>query len=96
MFIFRNLLFAITNILNIAITIYIWIIIARAVISWVHLDPRSSLVRILYQITEPVLAPIRKFLPPTGVDFSPLIALLLLYFLQLFLIRSLFDLINAI
>lgn len=96
MFIFRNLLFAITNILNIAITIYIWIIIARAVISWVHPDPRGSLVRILYQITEPVLAPIRKFLPPTGVDFSPLIALLLLYFLQLFLIRSLFDLINAI
>jgi len=96
MFIIRNLLVATAKILNVAITLYIWIIIIQAVLSWVRPDPRSPIVRFLYNITEPVLAPIRRFLPMMGIDLSPLIVLLVLYFLQIFLVRSLFDLANAI
>ncbi len=96
MFIIRNLLMATAKILNVAITLYIWIIIIQAVLSWVHPDPRSPIVRFLYNITEPVLAPIRRFLPMMGIDLSPLVVLLVLYFLQIFLVRSLFDLANAI
>ncbi|NOY78610.1 MAG: YggT family protein [Calditrichaeota bacterium] len=96
MFIIRNLLLASAKILDIAISIYIWVIIIQAILSWVHPDPRSPLVRFLYNITEPVLAPIRRFLPAMGIDLSPLVALLALYFLQIFLVRSLFDLANAL
>ncbi len=96
MFIIRNLIFATAKILDISITIYIWIIIIRALISWVNPDPRSPLVRFLHEVTEPVLAPIRRYLPFVGIDLSPLVALLVLYFVQIFLVRSLFDLANAI
>lgn len=54
-------------------------IIARALLSWVEPNPRSSAARFLVMVTEPVLAPIRRFLPSTGgLDLAPLIAILVL------------------
>jgi YggT family protein len=72
---------------------YFWIIIARAVLSWVNPDPYNPIVRFLYRVTEPVLRPIRDRLPSfSGLDLSPLIVLLAIYFLESFLVGSLRDL----
>ena len=91
-----NFLYALAKVLNIAINILIWIIIARAVISWFRPNPYNQLVHLLYLATEPFLFPIRRFLfrylPPMGIDFSPLVAILILIFLQRFLVSSLFQL----
>ncbi|AKS24833.1 hypothetical protein BOX30_06865 [Leptospirillum ferriphilum] len=70
------------------LTIYSWVIIIRALLSWVAPDPYNPVVRILHQVTEPVLAPIRKLVPPeklAGMDISPLIAIFLIQVLQHFL-----------
>jgi YggT family protein len=73
---------------------YFWVIIARAVISWVSPDPFNPIVRFLYRVTEPVLRPIRRRLPTfqMGLDLSPMIVILAIYFLQSFLVESLRDL----
>jgi len=93
MFVFSNLLVAIGKILDIALNLYMWIIIGRAVISWVNPDPYNPIVRFLHSVTEPVLYPIRRRLPMNfgGFDFSPVIAILAIIFLQNFLIRTLYQ-----
>jgi len=93
MFIIGNLIIAVANVLDIVFTIYSFIVIIAAVISWVNPDPYNPIVRFLYAVTEPVLRPIRRILPlRLPVDISPLILLLLIYFLQRFLIPSLIEL----
>lgn len=91
MFVMENLLFATAKVLDIVLTLYMWVIIFRAVISWVNPDPYNPLVRFLYRATEPVLSPVRRLLPfgRMGVDLSPVIVLLAIYFLQLFLVGTL-------
>jgi YggT family protein len=91
MFIAANFLLAIAKILDIALTLYMFIIIARAVISWVNPDPYNSIVRFLYATTEPVLYRIRRILPLSfgGFDFSPIIVILAIYFFQQFVVHSL-------
>jgi YggT family protein len=71
-----------------------WIVIARALISWVNPDPYNPIVRFLYSATEPLLYRVRRSLPIFfgGIDFSPLIVLVAIYFLQAFLVQSLRDL----
>ncbi len=93
MFVLSNLLNAGATLIDYILSIYVWIIIARAVITWVSPDPGNPVVQMLYRITEPVLAPVRHRMPNFGgMDFSPLIVILVIYFLQNFLVRSLFDL----
>lgn len=78
------------NILETVLTIYMYIIIARAIISWFRLDPYNPLVRALYNLTEPVLSRIRRRIPPLGgIDFSPLIVVLVIFFFIQFGIYSL-------
>jgi YggT family protein len=91
MFLIGNLFSAIAMILHYALWFYMWIVIARAVISWVSPDPYNPIVQFLYRVTEPVLEPIRRKLPGGGfgIDFSPLIVILAIYFLDEFLVRSL-------
>ncbi len=84
-----NFFLAIATVLDWGLTIYMWIIIARAVISWVNPDPYNPIVRFLYQATEPVLYPIRRRLPMTGIDFSPLIVIAAIIFLQIFVVGTL-------
>ena len=69
---------------NMIITFYIYIVVARAIISWVNPDPYNPIVRFLHNATDPVLDRIRKVLPigGAGIDFSPLALLFGLYFLQ--------------
>jgi len=91
-FVFANLLNALAIILSWALTIYMWIIIIRALISWVNPDPYNPIVQFLYNVTEPVLYPIRKRLPYMGgIDLSPLIVLLIIIFLQSFLVATIRD-----
>ena len=94
MFIFSNFLMAIAKILNIGLTIYMWIVIARAVVSWVSPDPYNPIVRFLNNVTEPVLYRIRRFIPVYfgGFDFSPILVIVAIIFIQTFLIQSLYQL----
>lgn len=93
MFVLSNFLVAIAKILNIGLTLYMWIIIGRAIISWVNPDPYNSIVRFLYNVTEPVLCNIRRRLPISfgGFDFSPVIVILAIIFLQTFVVQSLIQ-----
>ena len=66
------------QVVHLAISIYIWIIIIRALISWVNPDPFNPIVRFLYRATEPVLRPVRRSLPTyqIGIDLSPLLVII--------------------
>ncbi len=94
MFIFSNLLMAVAKILDIGLSLYMWVIIGRAVISWVNPDPYNPIVRFLNTVTEPVLYPIRRRLPISfgGVDFSPIILILAIVFARSFLVQTLYQL----
>ena len=93
MFVVENFITALAQILDMALTLYMWVIIATAVISWVNPDPYNPVVRFLYRITEPVLAPLRRWLPlgGLGIDFSPVIVILAIYFLKLFLVKTMIQ-----
>jgi YggT family protein len=89
MFILGNFLVALAKLIYIVSSAYIWIVIARAVISWVNADPYNPIVRFLVQITDPVLYKIRRYLPPMGgLDLSPMILILVIVFLQSFLVPT--------
>ncbi|HEY7364945.1 MAG TPA: YggT family protein [Methylomirabilota bacterium] len=94
MFVFSNLVLTIARLLELLLWAYFWIIIARAVLSWVNPDPFNPIVRFLYRATEPVLRPIRHRLPTLamGLDLSPMVVLFAIYFLESFLVGSLRDL----
>ena len=94
MFVIGNFLVAVAKVLDIALTLYMWIIIARAVISWVNPDPYNPIVRFLNSVTEPVLYHIRRRLPLNfgGMDFSPILVILAIIFVQTFLVQSLIQL----
>jgi YggT family protein len=93
MFIIGNLIHAFAAIIHWALTIYMWLIVARAVISWVNPDQYNPIVRFLYQVTEPVLYRVRRFLPLGNmpIDLSPVMVLLAIFFLDAFLVRTLED-----
>ncbi len=82
---------ALAKVLSMVLTIYLWIIIARAVLSWVNPDPYNPIVRFIHNITEPVLALVRSRVPLYfgGIDFSPMAVLLAIFFLRFFLVQSL-------
>lgn len=91
MFVFTNFMSAIAEVINIVLTIYMYVIIIRALLSWVNPDPYNPIVHMLYKITEPVLNPIRKLVPvwKIGLDISPLIVILIIFFLKRFLVATL-------
>jgi YggT family protein len=93
MFVVSNLVMTIARLLEIVLEVYFWIIIVRALLSWVNPDRYNPIVQFLYRVTEPVLRPIRRRLPmEMGLDFSPLIVILAIKVLQWFLVDSLRDL----
>ncbi|MDD3471243.1 MAG: YggT family protein [Desulfomonilaceae bacterium] len=93
MFVLGNFISAIAHVLDVILTIYMWLIIISALISWVNPDPYNPIVRFLYSVTEPVLSFVRRNLPlpQMGIDFSPLIVLLVIVFLQNFLVHTLLQ-----
>ncbi len=93
MYVLSNLVLALANLVDLVLYAYGIIIIARALISWVSPDPYNPIVRFLYRVTEPVLRPIRHRLPMMGMglDLSPMVVLLAIYFLERWLIPSLHE-----
>lgn len=92
MILFANFLIAVSKIIEIVLMIYMWIIIIRAILSWVQIPSLYSVSVVLYYLTEPVLKPVRKFIPPYklgGIDISPMIIILLILFIDSFLVKSL-------
>ncbi|MEK6779946.1 MAG: YggT family protein [Candidatus Deferrimicrobiota bacterium] len=98
MFVMRNLVVAFATILDYVLWAYLWVLIIRAVLSWVSPDPYNPIVRALYSITEPVLSFLRRKFPlmAGSIDFSPMVAIVVILFLQRFLVRTLFDLAGRI
>lgn len=86
MFVANQLLLAVAQLVDYLLWLYLWIVIVRALISWVNPDPWNPIVQFLHRITEPVLEPIRRRLPFRGIDLSPLIVILAIQFLQWFLV----------
>jgi len=93
MFILSNLLVALATILDYLLTIMNWLVIIRALLSWVSPDPFNPIVQMLERVTEPILAPFRRLVPTwrLGIDISPIFALLLIWFSKLFIVRTIFD-----
>ncbi len=94
MFVISNLLIAVATILDIGLSVYMWIIIGRAVVSWVNADPYNPIVRFLHSVTEPVLSSVRRNLPVSysGFDFSPILVILVIVFLRAFVVQTLLQL----
>jgi YggT family protein len=92
MFVFGNIILGFAKVLQVVLNIYMWVVIIRALITWVNPDPYNMIVQVLTRLTEPVLRPIRKLVPPykVGIDFSPLIVILIIMFLQYALVETLF------
>ena len=90
MFIIGNFLSATAQILKIVLELYMWVIIIRALLSWVNPDPYNPIVQFLNSITEPVLYRVRQLIPMSsiGIDFSPIVVILIIIFLQSFLVNS--------
>jgi YggT family protein len=93
MFVMGNFLGAAARLLDLVLWAYMWLVIIRALLSWVNPDPWNPVVQFLTRVTEPVLAPIRRRLPTwrMGIDLSPLVAILAIYFVQWFLVGTLRD-----
>ena len=92
--IFANLLTAIATVLDIVLSLYFWIVIISALLTWVNPDPYNPIVRTLRTLTEPVFYRVRRYLPFVfvgGIDLSPVVVLLGIQFVKLFLVRSLFQ-----
>jgi len=94
MLVLGNFLYALAVVVDYALTIYLWVVIARAVLSWVSPDPYNPIVRFIHNVTEPVLSRIRRALPFNlgGIDISPIIVMMAVIFLQKFLVGSLMGL----
>jgi YggT family protein len=93
MFVASNFLTAVGQILDMVLHLYMWAIIINAVLSWVNPDPYNPIVRMLYQITEPSLRLVRRYVPigGIGIDISPIIVILVIMFLRNFLVRTIIQ-----
>jgi len=91
MYIVGYFLMAVANVLNFVLLFFMWIVIARAILSWVNPDPYNPIVHFIHNVTEPVLYQVRKKIPINfgGIDFSPIIVIVVIYFLRDFVVNSL-------
>ena len=97
MFVLANFIEALATVINILLSTYVWVVIGRVIISWVNADPYNPIVNFIYQVTEPVLSRIRRFLPILGgLDFAPMLLILAIIFLQSFLVPTLRQLAQTI
>jgi YggT family protein len=98
MLVLGNLFIAVATVIDYVLVFYMFITIARAVLSWVSPDPYNPIVRFIHNVTEPVLYQIRKRVPIMfgGIDFSPIIVLLIIIFLRIFVVESLKGLAGSI
>ena len=93
MFVLKTLIEAIAGNLHMVLSTYVWVVIIQAAISWVRPDPFSPIVQLLNKLTLPVYRVLRGRVPTVfgGVDLAPLIIILLLHFLDVFLVSVLYQ-----
>lgn len=91
MFILGNFIKSLAAVVEVILTMAYWLILIRALISWVSPDPFNPIVQFLYRVTDPILNPIRRLLPPMAIDISPIIAFLAILFLKSFLVATLME-----
>ncbi len=91
MFVAGNLLSAVATVLDMVLEFYKWVVIIAVLLSWVNPDPYNPIVQFLRKVTEPVFSPIRRVMGRYGfgIDLSPLIVIIVIIFLQQFLVPSL-------
>ena len=91
MFVIGNLLLGLAKVIDFVLVLFMWIVVVRAVLSWVSPDPFNPIVRFIYNITEPVLSWIRARIPSTfgGIDLSPMLVIFGAIFLRYFLVDNL-------
>ena len=91
MFIASNFVIALARIVDVILLMFYWLILIRALISWVNPDPFNAIVQFLYRSTDPILDPIRRILPRMPIDISPILAFLGIMFLREFLVATLME-----
>ena len=98
MYVAGYFLMAVANVLNFVLLAFMWIVIARAILSWVNPDPYNPIVRFIHNVTEPVLYQIRTKIPINfgGIDLSPILVILAVYFLRDFVVKSLLRFSNSL
>ncbi|GAB4259020.1 MULTISPECIES: YggT family protein [Deferrisoma] len=94
MFVLGNFLLGLARVLDLVLNLYFWIVLVRALLSWVNPDPYNPIVRFLHRATDPVLYWVRRRIPVVfgGMDFSPMVVILGIYFARIFLVQTLADL----
>jgi len=98
MIVLSTLIEAVAQILHMVINIYIWVVIIAALITWVKPDPYNPIIQVLNRLTEPAYALIRRYIPTVigGIDLAPIIIIFGLQFIDLFAVKLLFNLANAV
>lgn len=90
-----NFLIALAKVIDLVVSLYTFIVAGAVIVSWVRPDPYNPIVRFLYSATEPVFQRIRRILPAffyrSGIDFTPMIVMILLVFLETLLTNTLYD-----
>ncbi|MCG6909847.1 MAG: YggT family protein [Deltaproteobacteria bacterium] len=98
MYIIGYFILAVAKVLDIVLVGYMWIVVARAVLSWVNPDPFNPIVRFIHNITEPVLYQIRSRIPVTfgGMDLSPIVVFAAIIFLRTFVVNTLYQMARSL
>ncbi|GMT42104.1 MAG: YggT family protein [bacterium] len=92
MFVVSNFISAFATLLDMILNLAMWLIIIRALISWVSPDPYNPIVKFLISATEPILRPIQRYVPPMGgIDLTPIAAIFIIFFLRAFIVSTLHD-----
>ena len=92
MFVLSNLIDAFATLLDLVLTLVMWLVIIRALITWVSPDPNNPIVQFLYSATEPILRPVQRMMPPMGgIDITPIIVIFAIIFLKSFIVQTLHD-----
>jgi YggT family protein len=91
MFIVGHFFSALAYVIHAILWFYMWLIIIRALLSWVNPDPYNQIVRFIYNLTEPVLYRVRAMIPLNlgGIDLSPVVVIFGIYFIRLSLVGGL-------
>ncbi len=97
MFVFGELLSSLAMLMGMIFKMVYFVLIVRMMLSWVNPDPYNQIVRLIYRITEPILAPFRRIIPPMGmIDISPIVVFLLLSFIERLVVGILLQLSSRI
>ena len=94
MILFANFLGVFADIIHVVLRLFMWIVIFRAILSWVRVPALYPVSVILYHLTEPVMRPLRRFVPPNkmgGIDITPILVILLILFVDRLIVVTLAD-----